>query len=264
MSKTLAIAQKELSIYFTTVIGYLGFGVYAFILGLVFISQLNRFQQLTALYVSERRPELLASLNFNEQIITPTLSAGLWMFLFFVPFLTMRLFAEEKQSKSFELLMTAPVRSVQIVVGKFLALAVMMAVMATVPLVFPAILQVYGSSAGPGSPVEWAPVLSGLWTIFLVGLSFSGLGLLVSALSETQVVAALLSFALILVAFVLPTLATRLEGDWRALLEYLSPMAHVSRGLAGRLLLADLVYFLSAIASALFFTHRVVESARWR
>lgn len=264
MNKTLAIAKKELAVYFSTLIGYLGFGVYAFMLGLVFISQLNRFQALTARAVNMQKPELLSALNFNEQIITPTLSAGLWMFLFFVPFLTMRLFAEEKQSRSFELLMTAPLSSLQITLGKFLALVVMMSVMALIPLVFPLILQLYGTSAGPGSVVEWAPVLSGLLTIFLLGLSFCGLGLLVSALTEAQVVAALLSFSLFLLAFLLPTLAGRVEGEWRAIIEYLSPLSHVSRGLAGRVLLSDLIYFISAILTSLFFTVRVVESFRWR
>jgi len=258
------IARKELGIYFTTVVGYSGFGAYAFILGLVFISTLNKFQQTTSLYLSRQQPALLERLNFNDQIILPTYSTGMWMFLFFVPFLTMRLFAEEKQTRTFELLMTAPITSLQMVVGKFLGVAFMIVVMAAIPLVFPAILHIYGTSAGPGSPVEWAPVWSSSMTVLMLGLTFCAVGLLISALSESQIVAALLTFAALLLAFVLPMMAGRLEGDWRAVVEYVSPMAHVARGLQGRILFADLIYFGSFIVAFLYLTLRVVESHRWR
>lgn len=264
MRNALVIAKKELGIYFTTVIGYVGFGAYAFLMGLVFVTTLNRYQQLTQYYLGQQQPQLLEQLNFNDQIIQPMLSTGYWMFLFFVPFLTMRLFAEEKSSRTFELLMTAPVTSLQMVLGKFLGVGFMMLVMSLIPLVFPLILHVYGTSSGPGSAVEWAPVYSGILVVLLLGLTFCALGLLISSLTENQIVAAVLTFALLLLAFVLPFIAGRLEGDWRAVVEYVSPMSHVNRGLVGRLLLSDLVYFGSAIALLLFFTLRVVESHRWR
>ena len=264
MQNILTIARKELSIYFTTVVGYSGFGAYAFILGLVFISTLNKFQERTTFFLSRQQPTMLEQLSFNDQIIFPTYSTGVWMFLFFVPFLTMRLFAEEKQARTFELMMTVPVTSLQMVLGKFLGVAFMMVVMAAIPLVFPTILHIYGTSAGPGSAVEWAPVWSSSFTVLLLGLTFCAVGLLVSSLAETQITAALLTFAALLLAFVLPMLAGRLEGDWRAVVEYLSPLAHVNRGLKGRVLLADLVYFGSSIVAFLYLTLRAVESHRWR
>lgn len=264
MRNIIAIAQKELSIYFTTVVGYAGFGAYTFILGLIFVSTLNKFQQTTTFYLSQQQPLLLERLNFNDSIILPTYSTGMWMFLFFVPFLTMRLFAEEKQARTFELLMTSPVTSLEMVLGKFFGVSFMMLVMAIIPLVFPTILHIYGTSAGPGSAVEWAPVWSSSITVLLLGLTFCTVGLLISALAESQIVAALLTFAALLLAFVLPMMAGRLEGDWRAVVEYLSPLAHVNRGLQGRVLFADLVYFGSSIVAFLFLTLRVVESHRWR
>lgn len=258
------VAKKELSIYFTTLVGYLGFGAYAFLMGLLFISSLNNFQNLTDRFVGERNPALLEQLNFNDAIITPMLSSGLGMYLFFIPFLTMRLFAEEKSARTFELLMTLPVRTVELVGGKFLSLVVMVGVFSLVPVVFPLILHAYGSTAGAQSPVEWWPVASGLGAIFLMGLTCASVGLLVSALAESQVVAAVGTFAVLLVGFVLPSLAGRVEGDWRYVLEYLTPLTHVSRGLQGRVRLADLLYFGSALGMLLFFTHRVVEAQRWR
>ena len=264
MRNILTIARKELSIYFTTTIGYLGFGAYTFLMGLVFVTTLNRYQQMTQYYLGQQQPQLLEQLNFNDAIIQPMLSTGYWMFLFFVPFLTMRLFAEEKSNRTFELSMTAPVNSLEIVLGKFFGVAFMMLVMSLLPLVFPLILHVYGTSSGEGSAVEWMPVWSGLLMVLLLGLTFAAIGLFISSLTESQIVAAVLTFAVLLLAFVLPFIAGRLEGDWRSVVDYLSPLTHVSRGVLGRLLLSDLVYFGSLVAFLLLLTHRVVESHRWR
>lgn len=264
MRNILTICQKELSIYFTTIVGYAGFGSYAFLMGLVFISSLNNYQTYTDLYLAQKQPQLLERMSFNEQIITPMLSSGLWMFLFFVPFLTMRQFAEEKSGRTFELLMTAPITSLEIVLGKALSVTFMIAVLCLIPVVFPIILHFYGSSSAVGSPVEWAPVFSGILSIFLMGLTCASVGLWVSSMSESQVVAAIGTFALLLVGFVLPMMAQRLEGDWRALLDYLTPVSHVMRGLQGRLRSSDLAFFAAANAVLTYFTYRVVEAQRWR
>src|SRR5207245_2611913 len=150
----------------------------------------------------------------------------------------------------------------ELVLGKFLAVAALMLAMSAVPLIFPLILSVYGSGPVDGSGVEWAPVWSGTLIVFLLGLTFSALGMLFSSCTESQIVAALLTFAALLVGFVIPMMAARLEGQWREVLEYLSPMSHVGRGLEGRLALKDLVFFGTAILTCLFFTHRVIESHR--
>jgi ABC-2 type transport system permease protein len=261
---TFAIARKELDVYFSTVIAYSGFGAFAFIQGLMFISTLNKFQEYTQYYQGQQQPQMLERLNFNEAIVSPLLFTSVWMFLFLVPFFTMRLFAEEKQTRTFELLMTAPVTSLDMVIGKFLAVTVMVAVMTAIPLIFPFILQIYGMGATTSGGVEWAPVWSGTLAVLLIGLTFAALGILVSSLTESQIVAALLTFAALLMGFVIPMIASRLEGDWRQVIEYLSPVSHVNRGLEGRLALKDLVYFGSVILTMLFLTQRTVESHRWR
>lgn len=262
--KALVIARKELGIFFTTATGYAGFGAYAFLMGILFVSALNRYQQLTQYYLTQQRPDLLATLNFNDAILAPMFSSGVWMFLFFVPFLTMRLFAEEKSQRTFELLMTAPVTSWDLVLGKFLASGLMVAVMAVIPLIFPFVLQAYGSAPGRASPVEWSPVLSAVGFTLLLGLTFVAIGLFMSSLTESQLMAALLTFGTLLMGYIFPMIAARLEGDWRLVVEYLSPISHVGRGIQGRVRLDDLAYFTSVAAAFLLFTQRVVESHRWR
>ncbi|MBK6685866.1 MAG: ABC transporter permease [Deltaproteobacteria bacterium] len=264
MRNVITIARKELSIYFTTVIGYACFGSFAFIMGLLFVTTVNKYQQYTQYYLSQSQPQLLEQLNFNEGIISPMLSTGLWMFLFYVPFLTMRLFAEEKSSRTFELLLSAPITSFEMVLGKFFGVGFVVLVLSLIPLAFPLILHLYGTTSGGGSPVEWLPVVSGTLTMLAVGLCFSSFGLFISSLTESQIVAALLTFAVLLLAFLLPLIAGRVEGDWQQVVEYLTPMSHITRGLQGRVFLSDLVYFFSTTLTALFFTLRVVESHRWR
>ncbi|MBI2376958.1 MAG: ABC transporter permease subunit [Deltaproteobacteria bacterium] len=263
MGNTLAIAKKELNVYFTTVIAYSGFGAFVFLMGLVFVSSLNRYVDLQSFYIGQQQAELAARMNVNDMIVTPMFTTGVWMFLFFVPFLTMRLFAEEKSGRTFELLMSAPVRATELVLGKFVGVSVIVVTMTCLPLVFPVILELYGQSAS-GHTVDWAPVLCAAGVFALLGIAFSTVGLFVSSLTESQIVAALMTFAVLLASFVLPMIAGRLEGDWRAVVEYVSPVAHVSRGIEGRLLLSDLAYFGSLIALSLFLTQRVIESQRWR
>jgi ABC-2 type transport system permease protein len=264
LGNAVTIARKELDVYFTTVIAYSGFGAFAFIMGLVFVSTLNKFQEYTQYYLAQQQPQYLERLNFNDAIIGPLLSTSVWLFLFFVPFLTMRLLAEEKSSRTFELLMTAPVTSFEIVLGKFAAVGVMIAIMTAIPLILQLILATYGSGTASASGVEWAPVWSGSIAVLLLGLTFAAGGLMISSLTESQIVAALLTFATLLMSFVLPMIASRLEGDWRQVVEYLSPVSHVNRGLEDRIDLRDLVFFGSVIVASLFLTVRIVESHRWR
>jgi ABC-2 type transport system permease protein len=264
MSKLFAIAGKELRVYFTTLVAWAGIGAYAFLLGLLFVGSLNRFQQLTDAAVTRQDPALLERLNVNELIIQPTLSSSVWMFLFFIPFLTMRLFAEERAERTFELLMSAPVRTIDMVLGKFFAVATLIAILAGLALVFPIVLDAYTEGPGGGSGVEWAPVLSGVGLVFALGLTFGAIGLFFSALATSPIVAALSSFAALLGLFILPVLAQRVEGDWREVLEAIAPVNHLTRGLGGRVHVRDLVYFATVTLTFLFFTHRVVESERWR
>ncbi|MGF1510541.1 MAG: ABC transporter permease [Myxococcota bacterium] len=264
MRKTVAIARKELSVFLTTATGYAGFGAYAFLMGLVFASSINQYQALTVSYLNQQQPLLLERLNFNDAIIAPMFSAGAWMYLFFVPFLTMRSFAEEKAQHTFELLLTTPISSTEIVLGKFGGAAAMVLIMTGIPLIFPAILHAYGTTGGGESSVEWLPVFSAVGFIGLMGMSFVAIGLLASSMCQSQVTAALATFGVLLLGYLLPYFSNRLDGNWQAVVAYLSPVAHLSRGLQGRVLLQDIVFFMSIVVGGLILTQRSVESHRWR
>src|SRR5690606_27788820 len=116
-------------------------------------------------------PHILEQMNLTEMVAAPlVLNMGL-ILAFVVPFISMRLIAEERRQATMELLMTAPIRSIDIVLGKFLAGLGILAVVVGIVAVFPVLLSVFGTAA-EGSAVEWQTVGAGLFGLFLMGASF--------------------------------------------------------------------------------------------
>lgn len=265
MRKIVTVMQKELSIYFRTVIGYSCLAGFSLLLGTMFLQYLQGFVFQSQTYLKARNTSLLASLNLNELVIAPTYYNALFLFLFVVPFLTMRLLAEEKRMKTFELLMTTPVTPFQMVLGKYLASLMMIAAICVLALVHPLILSRFATDgAGTGSGIEWSSVLTGVAGVFLMGAAFAAFGLFASSLTESPIVAAFLTFVGLLVWWLMGWGAQAAEGWQRDLLAYLSPPTHVEGAIRGLLVTEDLVFFATAIATWLFLCHRVVESHRWR
>ena len=268
MRNSLAIARKELSIYFTTPTAYAVFCGMTFIAGMMFLAALGYFQSMSLQFLSYQQPQLLDHLNLTDMVIYPLLRNIGVIFLFMTPFLSMRLIAEEKRSRTFELLMTAPVRPVEIMLGKYLSALALMAVAVALLGLFPVIISFFGTSgtlmnAGGGSPVEWSTVLSGLLGLFLVGAAMMAVGMFVSSLTESVVVSALVTFVILLVIWILNWQAGRMEGAARDVLDYLSMPTHLDAFAKGAPGLKDLVYFLSFMVLGPFLTERAIEAQRW-
>src|SRR6185503_7522679 len=113
------------------------------------------------------------------------------MLLFFVPMLTMRLFAEEKRSGTIELLLTYPVRDGEVLIGKFLAAGAVYAFLLALTLVYPAMLAYFAR-------IEWAPILTGYLGLLLLGGAFLSVGIIISSLTENQILAGFVSFCVLL------------------------------------------------------------------
>jgi ABC-2 type transport system permease protein len=264
MRKIWAIAKKELSIYFTTVIGYSCFAGFALLLGYLFLQFLQNFIFQSQTYLKARNQGGLATLNLNDLVITPTYYNALILFLFMVPFLTMRLLAEEKRMKTFELLMTVPTTPLQIVLGKYLAAVAMIGVICSIALIHPLLLSTFATGTFDEGGIEWSSVFMGVGGVFMMGCAFVALGLCASAATESQIVAAFLSFVGLLLWWMMGVGAQGAEGWWRDFLKYLAPPTHVEGALKGLFVTEDLIFFVTAIAAWLFLCHRIVESNRWR
>ena len=175
----IAMFQKELKSYFQSMTGYvyLAFFTIAIAVYYVYYCVIN------------------AMTNFSSYVL-----GNVTIFLLIaVPILTMRLFAEEKKQRTDQLLFTAPVRTWEIVVGKYLASLALYAISLVIVAIFPLITSMFGK-------VNWAMTLTGFLGAFLLGAGLIAIGLFISCITEHQMVSAVLSFAIFLLMYMLPYL----------------------------------------------------------
>lgn len=256
MTPVHAILAKELRTAFVSPIVYvvsavflLSFGVLTYVL--VQIAGSLALQQMQVQGAT-------AQLNLNDLVFRPAFYwTGFLLLLVLLPILTMRLFAEERKLRTFELLATSPIRISEIIVGKFLSVLVIYLGLLALTGVVPGILALF-------TLFNWDPVITGYLGLALLGTFFLATGLFASTLTENQIVAVLFSFGLLFVIWFLGALGANL-GDTTAgvLLSYLSFAEHFDRLVRGLIDTKDLVYFLSSTVLMLFLAQRVVESERW-
>jgi len=253
----LAIAAKDIRSYFVSPIAYVVMTGFLLLGGWFFFNLLARFNLLLQLYSSFQNPEALQRLNLNDLVIAPLLHNLSVVLVILVPVITMRAFAEEKKSGTYELLMTSPVSVTEVVLGKFLGAFVCVAAMLVLTAVYPAILLAYGNP-------EIGVVLGGFLGLLLLATAFLSVGLLTSSLTENQIIAAVSCLVVLLLLYVIAWPADTAGEVMGAVLRYLSLPEPFAEMVTGVIDTQDVVYFLSVILLALFLTHRSVESLRWR
>lgn len=258
---TWAITKKELSVYFTTPIAYVLLSIFLLILSYFFVVFVGQYLEysMRAQQFAQFQPGVLDQLNFTDMIFSPLLGNAGVVLIFVVPFLTMRLIAEEKRQQTFQLLMTTPVRSWEIVLGKFFSSQLVMLFAVVLTFVYPILLNAVAGEGG----VEWETAAVGYLGLFLLASAFLAIGLFFSALTESQVVAAAVTFGVLLLMWVLSWASASAEGVSKDLLEYVCALTHLRTFLKGTLNLSDVAYFLSVIVLGLFLTRTAIEKSRW-
>jgi ABC-2 type transport system permease protein len=263
MRATLAIAGKDLRLYLTTWTSYILFGAFTFITAFFFYQLVREFQ-LQLLELGQRGMDpSMGGLNLTDWVVGPVIINASVFLLFLVPILSMRLFSEEHKGRTLELLMTTPVRPLEIVLGKYLAGLGVLAVMLGLTVVFPLLLQFIGQGVEK-SPLDWNTVGTCYLGLFLFGAACVAIGLLASSLTESQIVAAIVSFGILLMLWVIGLAARGQEGFWQKTLEYLAITTHMESFVRGVIKISDVVYYASLVFVGLFLTHRVVDAQRWR
>ncbi|MCZ6670903.1 MAG: ABC transporter permease subunit [Acidobacteria bacterium] len=255
MKNALTIMWREFRAYFGSPLGYIVSGVYFFLVGLVFYRVLIGFSNICL--QSANNPYYLQQLNVNEWVVRPFFGLTRFIFLLMIPALTMRLFAEEKKNGTAELLLTAPISHMELVVGKFLGGLSMVMFLLGLSLLFPAILFWVGN---PDLP----PILTGFLGMVLLGASFVAIGLLASSLTDNQVIAALSSFGMIFLLWLISWVTGQVNPLLGNVLSYLSLIDHLEDFEKGVISSTHVIYYLSVIGFCLFLTQRVIESKRWR
>jgi ABC-2 type transport system permease protein len=249
------IFQKELRSYFASPIAYSIMALYAVIFGFFFYSAVKYFQQ------AAMRAQMMGQgsfpMNINEMIVRPVLMNVSVIGLFLIPMITMRLFAEEKRSGTIELLMTSPIRDIELILGKWFAAIALYAVILGVSSINLMFLFMYGKP-------DWKPIAIGYLGLLLQGGCLLAIGTFISTLTRNQIIAGVAGFCVSLLLWVLEWTTAFESTTSSKVLAYLSVVTHFETFSKGVLDTKDIIFFLSAIFLGLFLTARSTESLRWR
>jgi ABC-2 type transport system permease protein len=256
MRNIIAICKRELLSFFVSPVAYFVITGFTLLSGFFFFNNLAFFGKIFEMQrMMAFRGGSMPSLN--QVVVEGLYHVMLVVLVFLVPLLTMRTVAEEKRRGTFELLITSPVSITEIVLGKFLSLAVMILAMLGISFIFPGLLMVYGNP-------EFAPILSGFLGVVLCTLAFASIGMAASSFTENQVVAGVSSMVTLLLLYVIQAPAESIGGVTADVLKYLSPVDQVGDLIKGVISLKSIFYFLSLIFVGLFVSQRALESYRWR
>jgi ABC-2 type transport system permease protein len=236
MKDIITIFNREFRSYFDSPIGYIFVTVFLVLSGWLFYSSFFLIDQ--------------ASLRAFFDLLP-------WMYLFFVPAVTMRLWSEENKQGTMELLMTLPVRDFDVVLGKYFASFIFLSF--TVLLTFPLVLSV----SALGQP-DMGPIIGGYLGAVLMGGAYLAIGMFASSLNENQIVTFILGVVICFALFIIGEgfVLMRVPGSWVPLLQFLGLGAHFRNIGRGVLDSRDIIYYFSVISFFLFLNIRALESRK--
>jgi ABC-2 type transport system permease protein len=249
------IFKKEMRLYFTSPVAWVVFTIFLVIAGYFFYSIFAFFT--LASMQSAMNPAMARDLNVTDSVMRPLFSNISVILLLLMPVVTMRLFAEERRSGTIELLLTYPVRDGAVLAGKYLSALALYAIMIALTLVYPAIVVYFAR-------LEWGPVLTGYLGLLLMGATFIAVGVFASSVTENQIVAAITTFGVLLIFWVLGWSADYAGGAVGRVLQFLSILEHNESFAKGVVETKDVLYYVNFIALALFLTLRSLEARRWK
>lgn len=243
----LAIFKRDFSSYFTSALGYIVTALYTLLSAFFFW--------------------LVCFMSANSGIVN-VINYMLYVVFFLIPLITMRSFSEEKRQRTEQALLTAPVRLVEVVLGKYLSALALYAICNVVFFVYAVVLVI----VVPDASVQWGVLISGYLGIMLLGAALLAINIFYSSLTEYQIIAAVIGLATGLLFMLYDSIISALENfigtlfsfDCRfVVLDKLSVTAHYQNFVSGLLNPADYVYFLSFSALFLFLTVSVLDRKRW-
>jgi ABC-2 type transport system permease protein len=195
--------------------------------------------------------------SVNDSIIRPLLGFAGTIGLFLIPMITMRVFAEEKRTGTIELLLTSPVKDIEIILGKWLGAVALYACVLLMSILNIALLFAWGKP-------DLKPVLVGYLGLLLQGGCLLALGTLISTMTKNQIIAGIATFFLSLLLWLLSWYTAFDTTVTSQVLGYLSIVTHFENFGKGVLSSKDVLFYLSLTYFSLFLTARSLESLRWR
>ncbi len=231
-----AIFKREFLSYFTGGIGYVYCGVFAF------VCNFSYYNYCLSAYNSD---------------FLPVISDMLVLLILLIPLATMRVWSEEKKQKTDQLLLTAPVSTGEVVLGKFFASLCLFFVSLALTLIYPVISALCGT-------LELSVVIGNYVAISLCAAAYIAISQFMSSLSESQIISAILSVITLFAFYLLDIIfESTTVGAISAAASFLSIITRFESFSRGIFVFSDIIYFISITVLFLFLTSRVIEKRRW-
>lgn len=227
MTQTCKIAKRELSAYFISPIAYIVIAVYLLVSGWFFFS--------TFFIVGQ------ASMR-NFFSLAP------FIFAFIIPAVTMRLFSEEFNTGTYEILYTMPVNRRNIILGKFCASVIFIVIMLIPTLIYAITTSIMGD-------LDWGPVISGYLGCILLGAGFAAIGIFASSITRNQIVAFIVGCVICYVLVLLDNILFTLPNNVINVVSYIGATSHFNNIARGIIDTRDIVYFISICFIGLYATY---------
>jgi ABC-2 type transport system permease protein len=247
MRNALTIARRELTTYFNTPVAY--------VVVPIFIVMTGGWLFSTLFFQNEATLRSFFTPFWGS--MTPNFFSAPFALAIFAPLVTMRLLAEEQQTGTLEVLMTLPVGDWEVVMGKFLAALGLLGVALLLTLAFPISIRLLG-------PLDLGPVVGGYVGLILLGGFFMAVGLMASAFTRNQIVAALISLAVCLFIYFIGQFVPLLPAKLVPLFEYMSVSYHFDSIARGVIDTRVLIFYVTLTGACLVITQTALQSRRWR
>ena len=259
MRNCLAIFQREIRSYFNSPVAYAILTGFLLIAGYFFYAIISSFIQYTYSASIEAQYYQMAQpiFNINMMALRPFYLNLTVVMIFAVPLITMRLYAEEKKTGTIELLLTSPIKSMEIILGKYFAALILYVALLLSTGIYYIILFLYGNP-------ELGQILTSYLGLILVGSSFIAVGIFISSLTENQMVAGFVTIITLLLFWVIGWAADFAGPVFGSFLDYISIVNHFDEFAMGIIDIKHIIYYFSFISFFLFLTLMFVESAKWR
>lgn len=233
-----AIFKREFKAFFHSIMGYLFIAANLVLLGIYFLAY---------------------NLSGAYPYFSYTISASVLIYLITIPLLTMRILSEDRKNKTDQLILTSPVSVMQGVVGKYMAVAGVFLILIAIVCFYPLIMSLYGE-------VPFAENYLAIFGFALYGLASIAIGVFISSITESQIIAAVLSFVALFLTYMMGPLCSLIStnGNWiTAILSTLDMYAGFGTFLNGILYISSVVYYASIIFLMLFLTSQVIQKRRY-
>jgi len=249
-----AIAAREFRAYFSTPLGWISLGAWLLVTGFFFGWSMDLYSAVSLQTASNPFGD---PIDLEAYLITPFFGNWAVVLIFLCPALSMRLFAEERSTGSFDLLRSSGVSSAELVLGKYLGALGFLTVAFLATLHYPLLLMRWAEP-------DLGVLLSCYFGMYLLAAAFLAVGLVASSMTRSQVVALLSSFAVLMVLWIMGLGEGAQDQGWRDWISDVSMLPRVQPMLRGLIHGADVVYFLSVILFLLFVAQQRLELERWQ